>query len=155
MARHRAIHTRREIAEVAIPLQDFATQWEWCEAKPDPKISCCQSLLRSRHPSGGQHRAGQPLSGACRCQPQPARLSLSHGVGHCHGSQPIIRRWLGRCRSLSHSQPHSIKMQLNYMVLGFAPVWSTCSGLGDSSSDGTMSVATRNANMVTFVDSFG
>jgi len=45
--------------------------------------------------------------------------------------------------------------QLNYMVLGFAPDWSTCSGLGDSSSDGTMSVATRNANMVTFVDSFG
>ena len=37
------IYTRREISEVATPLQTFATQWEWCEAKPDQKISCCQS----------------------------------------------------------------------------------------------------------------
>jgi len=43
MAQHRAIHIRREIAEVATALQDFAAQWEWCDAKPDPKISCCQS----------------------------------------------------------------------------------------------------------------
>jgi hypothetical protein len=38
MAQHRTVHTRREIAEVAIPLQGFATPWEWCEAKTDPKI---------------------------------------------------------------------------------------------------------------------
>jgi len=38
MAQHRVIHSRREIDEVANPLQDFATQWEWCEAKPNSKI---------------------------------------------------------------------------------------------------------------------
>ncbi len=38
MAQHRAVHTRRKIAEVATPLQGFATPWQGCEAKSDPKI---------------------------------------------------------------------------------------------------------------------
>ena len=37
VAQHRVVHARREIAEVATPLQDFATPCEWCETKLDPK----------------------------------------------------------------------------------------------------------------------